>query len=307
MGTRSLYDEISRNKRSSILLASVLSIIIVALLFSFSYIFAPEYLYVVLPLSLVFVVGYSYSSWMYGDQVVISATGAVPAEGREHIYLRDTVEGLSLAAGIPVPKVYVIPSDEINAFATGRDPEHASVAVTRGLLNALDRQELEGVLAHELSHVRNRDVTFMTLVAVLVGLAAILSHIILRTYRFGSVRGGRRGGRGRSDGDRKSLEIAILAVGFLLAIFAPLLTRIVQFAVSRQREFLADASGAELTRYPEGLASALEKIKGHNRGDMDVSEAVSHLFIADPNRSALDALYATHPPLEERIKRLRAI
>ena len=307
MGSRSLYDEISRNKRSSILLASVLSIIIVALLFSFSYIFAPEYLYVVLPLSLVFVVGYSYSSWMYGDQVVISATGAVPAEGREHIYLRDTVEGLSLAAGVPVPKVYVVPSDEINAFATGRDPEHASVAVTRGLLNALDRQELEGVLAHELSHVRNRDVTFMTLVAVLVGLAAILSHIILRSYRFGPVRGGRKGGRGRSDGDRKSLEIAILAVGFLLAIFAPLLTRIVQFAVSRQREFLADASGAELTRYPEGLASALEKIKSHNRGDMDVSEAVSHLFIADPNRSALDALYATHPPLEERIKRLRAM
>ncbi len=304
MGTRSLYDEISRNKRSSILLASVLSLITVALIFSFSYIFAPEYLYIVLPLSLVFVVGYSYSSWMYGDQVVIKATGAVPAEGREHIYLRDTVEGLSLAAGIPVPKVYVVPSDEINAFATGRDPEHASVAVTRGLLNTLDRQELEGVLAHELSHVRNRDVTFMTLVAVLVGLVAILSHIILRTYRFG---GGRRGRRGRGDGDKRGLEIAILAVGFILAIFAPLLTRIVQFAVSRKREYLADASGAELTRYPEGLASALQKIKGHNRGDMDVSEAVSHLFIADPNKSALDALYATHPPLDERIKRLRAM
>jgi heat shock protein HtpX len=176
--------------------------------------------------------------------------------------------------------------------------------VTRGLLNALDRQELEGVLAHELSHIRNRDVTFMTLVAVLVGLVAILSHIILRTYRFG---GGRRGSRGRGDGDKRGLEIAILAVGFLLAIFAPILTRLVQFAVSRRREYLADASGAELTRYPEGLASALEKIKGHNRGDMDVSEAVSHLFIADPNRSALDLLYATHPPLEERIKRLRAM
>jgi heat shock protein HtpX len=176
--------------------------------------------------------------------------------------------------------------------------------VTRGLLNTLDRQELEGVLAHELSHVRNRDVTFMTLVAVLVGLVAILSHIILRTYRFG---GSRRGSRGRGDGDKRGLEIAILAVGFILAIFAPLLTRIVQFAVSRKREYLADASGAELTRYPEGLASALQKIKGHNRGDMDVSEAVSHLFIADPNKSALDALYATHPPLDERIKRLRAM
>jgi heat shock protein HtpX len=213
------------------------------------------------------------------------------------------VEGLSLAAGIPPPEVYVVPSEEINAFATGRDPEHASVAVTTGLLRVLDRQELEGVLAHEVSHIRNRDVSFMTLVAVLVGLAAILSHIILRTYRFGAV-GSRRG---RGDRERKGLDVAILAVGFFLAIFAPILTRIVQFAVSRQREFLADASGVELTRYSEGLASALEKIRGHNTGEMDVSEAVSHIFFVDPNRSALDALYATHPPVDERIRRLRAM
>lgn len=155
---------------------------------------------------------------------------------------------------------------------------------------------MKGYPTHEraLSHIRNRDVTFMTLVAVLVGLVVILSHFILRTYRFG---GSRRRSRRRGDGDKRGLEIAILAVGFLLAIFAPLLTRIVQFAVSRKREYLADASGAELTRYPDGLAFALEKIKGHNKGNMDVSEAVSHLFIADPNRSALDVLYATHPPL----------
>jgi heat shock protein HtpX len=303
MERRSFRDEIVRNRRKSILLASTLSVIIVALVYSFAYIFAPEYIYVVLPMSLLFVVVYSYSSWMYGDQVVLRTTGARLAEGREHIYLRDTVEGLSLAAGIPPPEVYVVPSEEINAFATGRDPEHASVAVTTGLLRLLDRQELEGVLAHELSHIKNRDISFMTLVAVLVGLAAILSHIILRTYRFGAV-GGRRG---RGDRDRKGLDVAILAVGFFLAIFAPILTRIVQFAVSRQREFLADASGVELTRYSGGLASALEKIRDHNRGEMDVSEAVSHLFIADPNRSALDALYATHPPIDERIRRLRAM
>jgi heat shock protein HtpX len=303
MERRSFHDEMARNRRKSILLASTLSVIIVALVYSFAYIFAPEYVYVVLPVSLLFVVVYSYSSWMYGDQVVLRTTGARPAEGREHVYLRDTVEGLSLAAGMPPPEVYVVPSEEINAFATGRDPEHASVAVTTGLLRALDREELEGVLAHEVSHIRNRDVSFMTLVAVLVGLAAILSHIILRTYRFGAV-GGRRG---RGDRDRKGLDVAILAVGFFLAIFAPILTRIVQFAVSRQREFLADASGVELTRYSGGLASALEKIRDHNRGEMDVSEAVSHLFIADPNRSALDALYATHPPIDERIRRLRAM
>jgi heat shock protein HtpX len=306
MERRSFRDEITSNRRKSILLASILSVIIVALVYSFAYIFAPEYIYVVLPMSLLFVIVYSYSSWMYGDQVVLRTTGARPAEGREHIYLRDTVEGLSLAAGMPPPEVYVVPSEEINAFATGRDPEHASVAVTTGLLSVLDRQELEGVLAHELSHIKNRDISFMTLVAVLVGLAAILSHIILRTYRFGSI-GGRRGRRGRGDRDRGGIEIAILAVGFFLAIFAPILTRIVQFAVSRQREFLADASGVELTRYSGGLASALEKIRDHNRGEMDVSEAVSHLFIADPNRSALDALYATHPPIDERIQRLKAM
>jgi len=304
MERRSFHEEIARNRRNSVLLASTLTVVVMALAVVLSYLFAPEAVFYILPVTLIFMVIYSYSSYMYGDQVVLSATGAVPAEGRDYVYLNDTVEGLSIAAGMPKPKVYIIESDEINAFATGRDPEHASVTVTRGLMEALDRQELEGVIAHEISHIRNRDVTFMTLVAVLVGLAAILSHIILRTYRFGSYTGGSRRGRDRGRG---GLGIAILALGFILAIFAPLLTRIVQFAVSRRREFLADASGVELTRYPEGLASALEKIKDRNRGDMDVSEAVSHLFIADPNRSALDSLYATHPPIDERIKRLRAM
>ena len=304
MERRSFHEEIARNRRSSILLASTLTVIILALAVTLSYLFAPEAVLYVLPATLIFMAIYSYSSYMYGDRVVLSATRAIPAEGRDYVYLNDTVEGLSIAAGTPKPKVYVIESDEINAFATGRDPEHASVTVTTGLMAALDRQELEGVIAHEISHVRNRDVTFMTLVAVLVGLAAILSHIILRTYRFRSYTGGR--GR-RKSRDRGGLGMAILAFGFILAIFAPLLTRIVQYAVSRKREYLADASGAELTRYPDGLASALKKISENNRGDMDVSEAVSHLFIADPNRSALDSLYATHPPIDERIKRLKAM
>ena len=304
MERRSFHEEISRNRRSSVLLASTLTVVILALAVALSYIFAPEAVLYILPITLIFMVIYSYSSYMYGDRVVLSATGAIPAEGRDYVYLNDTVEGLSIAAGLPKPKVYVIESGEINAFATGRDPEHASVTVTTGLMEALDRQELEGVIAHEISHIRNRDVTFMTLVAVLVGLAAILSHIILRTYRFRSY----AGRRGRRDSrDRGGLGMAILVFGFILAIFAPILTRIVQFAVSRRREYLADASGAELTRYPDGLASALEKIMERNRGDMDVSEAVSHLFIADPNRSALDSLYATHPPIDERIKRLRAM
>ncbi len=304
MGQRSFHDEMRKNRRSSILLVVALTIIVVALAYSLTYLLAPEYTIVALPATALFMAFYSYGSYMYGDRVVLSSTGAQPAEGREYVYLRDTVEGLSIAAGIPPPDVYVMPSDEVNAYATGRDPEHASVAVTTGLMRTLDRQELEGVIAHEVSHIRNRDIMFMTLIAVLVGLAAILSHVIRRTYRFRSyTRSDRRRGRDRGRG----VEVTILAVGFFLAIFAPLLTRIVQFAVSRKREYLADASGVELTRYSEGLASALEKIRGHNRGDMDVSEAVSHIFLVDPNRSALDSLYATHPPIDERIRRLRAM
>ena len=298
MQRRSFRDEQSRNRRDSILLAMVVSVVLFALIISISYIWAPDAVYVAVPVALLLVFVYTWSSYQYGDRVVLSSTGARPAEGPQYTYLNDTVEGLAIAAGIPKPEVYVVPSDEINAFATGKDPEHASVAVTTGLMSTLDRQELEGVIAHEMSHIRNRDVQFMTLVAVLVGLAGILSHMILRSYRYG-------GGRGRRDKDRGNLGLIIVAVGFILAIFAPILTRLVQLAVSRRREYLADASGAELTRYPDGLADALEKIMKHNRGDMNVSEAVSHLFIADPNRSALDALYATHPPIEERIKRLR--
>jgi len=295
---RSFHDEQSRNRRDSILLAMIVSVVLFALIVSISYIWAPDAVYVMVPISLLLVFIYTWSSYQYGDRVVLSSTGAVPAEGPQYTYLNDTVEGLAIAAGIPKPAVYVVPSDEINAFATGKDPEHASVAVTTGLMRTLDRQEMEGVIAHEMSHIRNRDVQFMTLVAVLVGLAGILSHMILRSYWYG-------GRRGRRDRDRGNLGLIIVAVGFVLAIFAPILTRLVQLAVSRRREYLADASGAELTRYPDGLADALEKIMQHNRGDMKVSEAVSHLFIADPNRSALDALYATHPPIEERIKRLR--
>ncbi len=298
MQRRSFHDEQSRNKRDSILLAVVVSIVLFALIVSISYLWAPDAVYVMVPIALIFVFIYTWSSYQYGDRVVLSSTGAVPAEGPQYIYLNDTVEGLSIAAGIPKPKVYVVPSDEINAFATGKDPENASVAVTTGLMRTLDRQELEGVVAHEISHIRNRDIQFMTLIAVLVGLVGILSHMILRSYWYG-------GRRGRRDRDRGNIGLIIVAVGFVLAIFAPIVTRLVQLAVSRRREYMADASGAELTRYPDGLADALEKISKHNRGDMKVSEAVSHLFIADPNRSALDALYATHPPIEERIKRLR--
>jgi len=298
MERRSFHDEQSRNKRDSILLAVVVSAVLLALIVSISYMFDPDSVYFMVPVGIMFTGIYTWSSYQYGDRVVLMSTNAQPAEGNRYIYLNDTVEGLAIAAGIPKPDVYVMPSRELNAYATGKNPENASIAVTQGLLDTLDRQELEGVIAHEISHIRNRDVQFMTLIAVLVGVAGILSHMILRSWRFG----GRRRSR---DDDDNSIGIIIMVIGFLLAIFAPIVTRLVQMAVSRSREYMADASGAELTRYPDGLADALEKLNKYNSGNMKVSESVSHLFISDPNRSALDALYSTHPPIEERVKRLR--
>jgi heat shock protein HtpX len=300
MESRSFHDEQTRNKRDSVLLTIVVSVVLFALIVSISFIWDPSSVYIMVPVGVLLTFIYTWISYQYGDRVVLRSTNAQPAKGARYLYLNDTVEGLAIGAGIPKPDVYIMSSRELNAYATGKDPEHASIAVTQGILENLDRQELEGVIAHEISHIENRDVQFMTLVAVLVGLAGILSHMILRSYRWG--------GRSRRDRDKGgSIEIILVAVGFLLAIFAPILTRLVQLAVSRRREYLADASAAELTRYPDGLADALEKLSKFNKGDMKVSESVSHLFISDPNRSALDAIYSTHPPIEERIRRLRAM
>jgi len=239
---------------------------------------------------------YTYGSYNYGDRVVLAATKAklVKEGDRRYTHLINVVDGLSIAGGIPKPKIYVIESDDINAFATGKDPEHASVAVTTGLLKNLKRNEIEGVIGHELSHIKNYDIRFATLVAVLVGLVAIISHMFLRTFRFGGKRDKGKGG-------------ILILIGFILAIFAPIIVRLVQLAISRRREYLADATSVQLTRYPEGLASALEKIMKINTGKMKVSEAVSHLFFTDPNKSALDSLYQTHPPLKERVRILRSM
>ncbi len=299
---RTFYDEQRRNKRDSLLLAIVVSLVLFGLVYSFAYIFAPEALVVVIPFSLILIFLYTWGSYQYGDQIVLSSVHARPAQGNEFIYLNNVAEGLSIAAGIPTPKVYVMDDPEINAFATGKDPEHASICVTTGALQKLNRAELEGVVAHEMTHVRNRDVEYTTYIAVLVGLVSILSHIILR---WGWIGAGSRRGRDRDREGGSGLEVVIMLVGVVLAILAPIAVTLIQYAISRRREFMADAGGAELTRYPEGLASALEKIGNYNKGKMKVDEAVSPLFISDPNKSPLDNLFATHPPLEERIKRLR--
>ncbi|MEM5790885.1 MAG: M48 family metallopeptidase [Candidatus Aenigmatarchaeota archaeon] len=300
----SFYDQIAKNKRNSLFLAAIVFFFLVALIYVISLIIFPGLIFsfemsilvIIFSVFLVFI--YAYFSFNYGDKIVLSATNAKPIDENnpKYLHLVNTVEGLSIAAGIPKPKIYVIESEEINAFATGKNPENSSIAVTTGLLENLNRSEIEGVIGHEISHIRNYDIRFMTLVAVMVGLVAILSHSLLRSFLYG---GGRR--------ERRNGSAIFLLLGLILALVSPVIVRIVQFAISRRREFLADASSVELTRYPEGLASALEKIMKINQGKMNISEAVSHLFFTDPNRSPLDKLYATHPPIEERIKILRSM
>ncbi len=299
MSKLSFFDQISRNKRDSFILAVVVLLVLSVLAYVIAQLFFAGYTALFLVMALAFTLPYTYATYSYGDQVVLSAANAVPADPQRDTYFVNTVEGLSIAAGIPPPKAYIVENDEINAFATGKDPEHASIAVTTGALRKLRRDELEGVVGHEISHVRNYDTQLMTVVAVMVGLVAILSHGLLRSFWFA-------GSGRRSDRDRDRVGILIV-VGLILAIFAPVIVRLVQLAISRRRELLADSSSAELTRYPEGLASALEKILKMNKGKMDVSEGMSHLFFVDPNKHPLDSLFATHPPLEKRIQILRSM
>jgi heat shock protein HtpX len=240
-------------------------------------------------------------SYFAGQNVVASMAGARPVGKEEEPYLYHTVEGLSIAAGIPTPPVYVIETDIPNAFAAGRKPDKAIVAVTRGLLNRLDRLELEGVLAHELSHIRNYDVLIATMAIVLAGTIVFVSEMARRSLWYG----GRTTGRKKDSGGGQAIVMLVVIV---LAILAPIFARILQFAISREREYLADAAAAELTGYPEGLASALEKIAGRQVKDGPLDkQALQGLYIVNPalGRGTASSLFATHPPLEKRIQRLR--
>ncbi len=243
------------------------------------------------------------ASYWYSDTVVIRMTGAQPADPERYRELHRIVENLAITAGLPKPKVYVIDDPAPNAFATGRDPAHAAVAFTTGLLSLLDRSELEGVAAHELSHIGNRDILVSTVAVVLAGFVALLADFFMRSLWFGV------GGRERDS--RAGVLILIAAIA--LSILAPLAATLIQLAVSRKREFLADASGALLTRYPEGLARALEKIAAASRPMRRANHATAHLFIADPFgrqkgiAARLQRLFMTHPPVEERIHILRSM
>ena len=242
-------------------------------------------------------------SYWKSDTLVIAMTGAKPADPVQHRELHRMVENLAITAGLPKPKVYIVDDPAPNAFATGRNPEHSAVAVTTGILRILDKSELEGVMAHELSHIGNRDMLVSTVAVVLAGFIAILADFFLRAsfYGFGSSRDNRAGG-------------IIIIIGLVLAILAPIAASMIQMAISRKREFLADASGAMLTRYPEGLASALEKISSYSRPMARANHATAHLFISNPFgkngggvMSSINKLFMTHPPTEERISALRGM
>lgn len=239
----------------------------------------------------------NFLSYWYSDKIVlrISKAEEIKKENAPEIY--NIVENLSITAGLQMPKIYLMNESAINAFATGRDPKHAVVAVTRGALEKLDRSELEGVIAHEMSHIGNRDILLSTVIVVLVGFVALLADFFLRTSLWGGF-----GGRGR---DREGSGGIMIVVGIALAVLAPLAATLIQLSISRKREFLADASGSLLTRYPEGLARALEKISKDATPLKVANRATSHLWIASPSKAKIASWFMTHPPIEERIKRLR--
>lgn len=252
-----------------------------------------SFFYVALAFALFMNVG----SYWFSDKLVLSMTNAKPATREEHFDLYTVTENLSIAAGLPMPKLYVIDDPAPNAFATGRDEKHAVVAATTGLLSMMTRAELEGVIAHELSHIQNRDMLVMTVAVVLAGFLALIADMFLRASMFGG---------NREDNGKGGAVLAVIAiVGIILA---PIAAQLIQLAISRRREYLADASGALLTRYPEGLASALRKIGAYARPMKSASHATAHLFIGNPFGAGagkfVNGLFATHPPVEERVKRL---
>jgi len=296
------YSQISSNRRKTYFLLFLFFILIGILGLVLGYIFGIPY--IGFGIAGIFAILYSIINYYSGDKVVLRITRAREAKKEEFPYLYNTVEGLSLAAGIPMPRVYVIDDDSPNAFATGRSPEHASVAVTTGLLKIMNRQELEGVIAHEISHIKNLDIRIMMLAAVLVGVIILLSDIILRTFIWGG------SGREERRRDGGGPQLAIIAIGILLALLAPLIAQLIRLSVSRKREYLADASGAMLTRYPPGLASALSKLAANNKPLQAANKATAHLYITNPlkgRKMMFAGLFSTHPPIEDRIAKLEAM
>ena len=300
------YSQISANKRNSFLLTLVIVVLFALLGFSIGYAIGGEVTSAIFVMVIALVVGglLSVGSFFSGDSLVLAASSAHEVDAQAAPQLLNVVQELALAANVPMPKVYIIDDTAPNAFATGRDPEHASVAITSGLLEKLDREELQGVIGHELSHVRNYDIRFSLLVAVLVGSIALLADFFLRFTFWG---GGRRSSNDRDGGGLQAL-VFILAI--VLAVLAPIFARLVQLAVSRQREYLADASSVELTRNPSGLERALAKIASDQEVLEVANRATQHLYFTNPIKkfeARSSSMFSTHPPIVDRINRLRQL
>ncbi|MEX0756143.1 MAG: M48 family metalloprotease [Actinomycetota bacterium] len=299
-----MYEQIASNKRKTVLIVFGAFALLVAVGFALG-VLAGSSGPVGLAIAVAVAAVLSFSSWRYGDRIVLASARAKPVTPDEEPRLHNIVEGLAIAAGVPKPSVYVIPEQALNAFATGRDPEHSSIAVTRGLLDAMSRVELEGVIGHEMAHVVDRDILLGTIVATLIGAVVLISEFMLRAWFWGGI-GGRRG----NDNSGGPAAGILALVGILLMILAPIAGELIKLSMSRNREYLADAQGALLTRYPPGLAAALRKIGGTPAAMHAANNATAHLWIATPSRfrgsktGAMERLFETHPPLEERIRRL---
>jgi len=288
-----IFDAIGANKRNSLILLFLVFLIFFGMVWVVSDLL--EWGTCGYFLGFVALVFYGVTAYFAGDKIVLAMAGAKELQKKENPFIYNVVEGLSIAANIPTPKVYIIDDPAPNAFATGRDPEHSSVAVTRGLLDTLKREELEGVLAHEISHIANYDIRFMTLTVVLIGAIGLVSGIVTRTFLYGGM--GNRRGKGGG---------ILMIIGLVFVILAPIAATFVRFAISRQREYLADANAAKLTRYPPGLASALEKIEKYPEAMKKATDVTAPLFISNPFKKA-EGLFATHPPIKDRVKRLRSM
>jgi len=293
-----MYNDITANKRRTV----VLIIIFTAVIITVGWVLGQQFsdagsgiVFAVMVATIMNLVGY-----YKGDAVALATSGAKQISKLDNPYLYNTVENLAITSGLPTPKIYVINDPSPNAFATGRDPAHASVAVTSGLLDSMNKIELEGVLAHELAHVKNFDIRIMTIVVVLVGTVMLLSDILLRSMWFKDR---------RSNNDNGQAQLVLMLVGLVLALLSPILAELLKMAISRNREYLADASGALLTRYPEGLASALQKIADYDQPLKKANHATAHLFLANPFdpkvTKKFEQWFSTHPPIEDRIARLR--
>jgi heat shock protein HtpX len=300
-----VYEQIAANKRKTVLLVLGALVLFGIVGYAIGWLYLTSG-WVGLAIALAIAAAMSIASYLYGDRLVLASTRAKAVSPEEEPRLHNIVEGISIAAGVPKPAVYVVPEQAPNAFATGRDPEHSSIAVTQGLLDMMNRVELEGVIGHELAHVQDRDILVGTIVATLVGAIVLVSEFFLRFWWIGGA-----GRRRDSSGDGGGIfGIVLLVVGILLMILAPIAGQVIKLAVSRNREYLADAQGALLTRYPPGLISALRKIGASPTAMRSANNATAHLWLSQPSRlpgestTRLERLFSTHPPIEDRIRRL---